>query len=129
MQQSSVSAGNRVLVGRRSELAEGSQRIISVEGKEIGVIIHQDQVYAYRNRCPHQGGPVCEGIIIGKVLAAVAEDKTVLGEYFSETEPHLVCPWHGVEFHLTTGQSAVNPRLRLNRYEVVVEDDNVYVLI
>ncbi len=130
MQESALKPGTRVFVGHRSELPDGTQRIVSVPGGEIGVIAHGGHLYAYRNRCAHQGGPVCEGMVIGRVMAAMTEDKKMLGEYFSESEPHLVCPWHGMEFLLESGESAVDPRFRLHRHEVVEDPDGtVHVVI
>ena len=31
-------------------------------------------------------------------------DKTSRGMYFSDTETHFVCPWHGYEYDLRTGE-------------------------
>jgi nitrite reductase (NADH) small subunit len=118
----------RVFVGRREELPDGTRRIVSLPEAEVGLIVHAGTVYAYRNRCVHQGGPVCEGIVIGRVEAVLGDDRTVLGERFSETEFHLVCPWHGVEYRLADGVCQTKPNLRLRRYEVLCEDGDVYVL-
>ena len=37
--------------------AEGGVRIVRSGPTEIGVIRHGGKYYAYRNLCPHQGGP------------------------------------------------------------------------
>ena len=50
-----------------------------------------------------------------------------MGERFSETEPHIVCPWHGWEYDLRTGRCAADPRFALRRYEVVCREGEVYV--
>ena len=75
-------------------------------------------IFALRNRCPHQGGALCEGLLWG-VLRAERP-----GEF--EYEPSreiLTCPWHGWEFHVRTGQSWCAPeRLAVRRYEVSVVD-------
>jgi nitrite reductase/ring-hydroxylating ferredoxin subunit len=84
-----------VLVGRRDEFAADARKIVTVGSREIGVLHYEGQFYAYENRCIHQGGPVCEGRILGRVEAVLADDKTMLGERFSDTEIHLICPWHG----------------------------------
>ncbi len=96
--------------------------------REVGVLHHDGRFYAYENRCVHQGGPVCEGRILGRVETVLADDKTVLGERFSETETHLICPWHGYEYDLSTGVCAADRRLRLRRYEVVERGEDIYVL-
>jgi nitrite reductase (NADH) small subunit len=121
----------RVLVGRRSELVEGTQRIVSVDSStDVGVIAYQGALFSYENRCSHQGGPVCEGSVIGLVEPRLGEHGEMLGERFSESEPHLVCPWHGVEFRLLTGECLTIPGARLRSYELEVDDSgDVYVLV
>jgi nitrite reductase/ring-hydroxylating ferredoxin subunit len=118
-----------VLVGTRNDFDDSARRFVWAEGVEIGVLLHDGQFHAYENRCVHQGGPVCEGRILGKVEAVLAADKTMLGERFSKTETHLICPWHGYEYDLATGECAVDRRLRLRRFEVVEKGDEIYVLV
>ena len=70
---------------------------------EIGVIRHDGKYYAYRNYCPHQGGPACEGVRMPQVVDVIGENGIFLGKTFDETDMHIVCPWHGYEFHLSDG--------------------------
>lgn len=118
-----------ILVGTRADFEADGRRIIGVRGIDIGVLQYDGQFYAYENRCVHMGGPVCEGRILGKVETVLDDDKTVLGERFSEAEVHLICPWHGYEYDLATGECAVDRRLRLRRFDVVEKGDDIYVLI
>jgi nitrite reductase (NADH) small subunit len=117
-----------VYAGTRSEFADDTRKIVDVGGREVGVLLHEGRFYAYENRCAHQGGPVCEGRILGRVEAVLGDDKTLLGETFSTTTTHLVCPWHGFEYDLETGECAADRRLRLRRYDVLVKGDDVYVI-
>jgi nitrite reductase/ring-hydroxylating ferredoxin subunit len=119
----------RLLLGKRSDLPDGTRRIVSSGGQEVGVIVHGGEIFAYRNQCLHQGGPVCEGEIIGRVEAVLTPDNVQTGERFSETELHLVCPWHGWEYDLRTGVCATDARFRLRRHEVVIEGDDVYLVV
>ena len=41
----------------------------------------------------------------------------------------LTCPWHGLEFDLTTGRCLANPRVRVRQYPVAVEDGLVKLLL
>jgi nitrite reductase/ring-hydroxylating ferredoxin subunit len=118
-----------ILVGTRADFEADGRRIISVRGIDIGVLQYDGRFYAYENRCVHMGGPVCEGRILGKVETVLDDDKTVLGERFSEAEVHLICPWHGYEYDLATGECAVDRRLRLRRFDVVEKGDDIYVVI
>ena len=41
----------------------------------------------------------------------------------------ITCPWHGMEFDITTGQAIAKPKARLRQYAVSVEDGKVVVAI
>lgn len=115
-------------VGKRHEFSNGERKIISHGEKEIGIFRINGTFYAYENLCKHQGGPVCEGEVLGKVEVILKPDKSDLEERFSEQEIHLVCPWHGYEWDISTGECAVQRRMTLNRYEVVERGEEVYVV-
>ena len=116
-----------VLIGALAELEEEAQTIVEAEGREIGVFRLGDEVYAYENRCPHQGGPACEGKIIPKVETIVRDDRTVAGERFSDTRIHFVCPWHGWEFDMRTGRHAGDPSYRVKPVDVVHRDGQIFL--
>lgn len=117
------------LVGTLDELTEDDRRIVTAAGKEIVVFRHRDDVYALSNTCLHQGGPVGEGPLLGKVEAVLGDDGSYLADRFSDDRTHLVCPWHGWEYDIRTGRCAALPRLRLERYETEVRGGEVYVRI
>ena len=115
------------LVGKISEFKDGDRRIVFVGDQEIGVFREHGTFYAYSNYCLHQGGPACEGLTIAKVEERIMPDKTSKGLYFSDTELHFVCPWHGYEFSIRTGESIAGAvRGRVPVYQVDVRDDVVY---
>ena len=86
------------------------------------------QFYAYSNFCLHQGGPACEGLTIAKVEERLLPDKTSQGLYFSDSEMHFVCPWHGYEYDMKTGECVSDRKLKLRKYKVVEKGDEVYVV-
>jgi nitrite reductase (NADH) small subunit len=118
----------QLLVGKLNEFSNGARKIIALGDKEIGVFRVKDKFYAYDSLCPHQGGPVCEGEILGKVEMILQEDKSDFEEIFSDQEIHLVCPWHGWEYDISTGECAVARHISLKSYEVVERGDEVYVI-
>ena len=65
----------------------------------------------------HQGGPACEGLTIAKVEERLRPDKTSMGLYFSEEEMHFVCPWHGMEYDMKTGECVADRKLKLKKYK------------
>ena len=85
-------------------------------------------IYAYSNFCLHQGGPACEGLTIAKVEERLRPDKTSQGLYFSETEMHFVCPWHGMEYDMKTGECISDRKMKLKKYQVLEKGDEVYVV-
>ncbi|ARP98024.1 Rieske (2Fe-2S) protein [Pseudorhodoplanes sinuspersici] len=117
-----------VLVCRADELKSGS-RIITVDNVEIGVFRYKDGFVAYKNLCPHQGGPACEGMIIPRVVAVLDADQAFKRNDFDENEPHFVCPWHGYEYRLATGECVGDSTIRLKRYDTIERDGCVYVRV
>ena len=57
-------------------------RAVSVGGREIAIFNLGDRFFATDNRCPHQGGPLCDGIVTGT---------------------SVVCPLHAWKVSLTSG--------------------------
>jgi 3-phenylpropionate/trans-cinnamate dioxygenase ferredoxin subunit len=94
-----------VYVARAEEFDGDLRRAVEHGPLEIVVLRHGDRFYAFENRCAHSGGPIAEGTVIGRVEAVLGPDMTCLGERFSADELHLVCPWHGWEYDLDSGQS------------------------
>ncbi len=53
-----------VFVATSCDLREGERKIVEHGVHEIGVVRANGRLHAFRNVCPHQGGPVCEGALI-----------------------------------------------------------------
>src|SRR4051794_14348956 len=116
-------------VEKASEIQDGDRRIIFAGEREIGVFKDRGQFYAYSNFCLHQGGPACEGLIIAKVDELLDDQKRSLGLAFSKEHTHFVCPWHGYEYDLKTGECASDRKLKLRSYKVVEKGEDVYVIV
>lgn len=114
-------------VARFEELQDRAVTVVDAGGREIGLVRVGERVTAFENRCVHQGGPVCHGEVLGKVELALDECKRVVGQRFSEREFHLVCPWHGWEYDVATGECSVDRNLKLCRFPVEVRDGEVFV--
>lgn len=75
------------------------------------------RLYGLRNRCPHQGAPLCLGRIKGTTLPE-APYKYVYGR----DQEIIQCPWHGWEFEIATGRTYFKPhRMRVRTYDVTLE--------
>jgi nitrite reductase/ring-hydroxylating ferredoxin subunit len=116
-----------VFVAKIAQFPDGERRIVDHGGLEIGVFHWQGEFYAYENLCVHQGGPACEGIMMHKVEDVIASDRTWSGQRFSDKQIHFVCPWHGYEYDIKTGECVSDRKLKLRKYEVIQKGDEVYV--
>lgn len=100
-----------------TDLPVGSNKIMTLEGRSVGVFNVNGEFYALKNSCPHQGAPLCVGTVTGMTLPSAP------GEYLYGKEGEVVrCPWHGWEFDLLTGKSIFDPhKCLVKTYEVAVE--------
>ena len=107
----------KYIVATVDEIPPGDRKIFELAGRSIGVFNIKGEFFALRNRCPHQGGTLCEGSLSGLVEAARP------GQYdYSRPNEILRCPWHGWEYDIRTGQSWVDPaKTRVRNYPVAVE--------
>src|SRR5262245_31118057 len=95
---------------------------VEVEGRKIGVVRTEEFVYAFANRCPHHGAPMCSGKVTGTMLPADPD------QYVYGLDGLVVrCPWHAYEFNVKTGESVGNIiKARLPVYQTEVSGDEVY---
>ena len=98
--------GKLVKVAKTTDVPDGAGLCVEAEGKEIALFKMNGQFYAMDNTCQHQGGPLGDGALEGK---------------------EVICPWHGWQYDVTTGQCTTNPNVRQERYAVQVQGDDVLV--
>jgi nitrite reductase (NADH) small subunit len=118
-----------VKLGSVSAFSDPGRKVVEIDGVEIGVFHVKGQFSAYRNICPHMGGPVCQGKILPRVEEDIAADRKSRGFVFSKTQTNIVCPWHGYEFDIRTGRHQGNPQLRLRSLDVRVAGGVVFVMV
>jgi nitrite reductase/ring-hydroxylating ferredoxin subunit len=114
-------------VAKAAEFADGERRIVTAGPREIGVFHKDGAFYAYSNTCLHQGGPACEGMMINNVVDVFAADRTYQGQDYGN-EVHFVCPWHGYEYDLKTGECVGDRKQKLRKYEVIRRGEDIYVV-
>jgi nitrite reductase (NADH) small subunit len=110
-------------LGRPDDYADGTATIVEVGGRQVGVVRWGDAVYAVRNVCPHQLGPVCAGLVRPQIISggrpgAVGVDLEA---------PILACPWHGWEFDVRTGRCISGGGQGLRTYPVRLEGGRLLV--
>jgi nitrite reductase (NADH) small subunit len=88
------------------DLPPGRGAEVQVDGQAVALFNVRGTFHALAGRCPHRGGPLGEGFLDGSRVS---------------------CPWHDYTFDVTTGDSVVRADLKVERYEVKVEDGTVFV--
>ena len=79
---------------------------VKLRGKHVALFLHQGEVLACNNRCPHEGYPLVEGAL--------------------DADCVLTCNWHNWKFDLKTGATVYGgDNLRI--YPVKVEDGAVWL--
>jgi nitrite reductase (NADH) small subunit len=106
------------------ELPPGEKRAYTVRQIPIVLVHSQDDTfYAVYGLCPHQRGPLAEGLLTGTTIETPQG-----GIQMAQEGEILRCPWHGFSFDLRTGRCLADPvRLRLRTYPVSVEQHEVFL--
>lgn len=117
-----------LFVARAAEFKEGDRRIVENGDAAIGVVRAKGKVHAYLNQCPHQGGPVCEGLLIHRIEEDIGPDRTYRGMRYTD-DLHIVCPWHGWEFNVETGRCAGDGRHAIRKVQVVERGGEIFVVV
>jgi nitrite reductase (NADH) small subunit len=94
-----------VAVAAADELAKRKKLVVDVAGREVLLLAHDGEVYAFQNRCIHKDRELVKGVVLnGK----------------------LVCPGHQWAFALGTGWESVKEQCQPT-YAVRVVDGSVEV--
>jgi nitrite reductase/ring-hydroxylating ferredoxin subunit len=113
----------RHVVATVEEIEPGTRKIVTVNGREIGIFRLGDAFYGLINRCPHQGAPLCRGEIVSRLVAPMPGDYRL-----TRTGEMLRCPWHCWEFDIRTGRSLCDPNsVQARAFEVAIEPGKTLV--
>ncbi len=88
------------------EISAGSGKAIEVEGTPIALFNVDGNFYAISNTCKHRGGPLGEGSLEGH---------------------EVMCPWHGWQYDVTTGECPSIPSASVNKYNLKIEGEEIFV--
>lgn len=105
----------RIVIAPLANFPAGARKIIKVDSREIGVFRVGDDFYAVRNRCPHQGAPLCLGHLRHKI---VSDEPGVMS--VDAGAPLIVCPWHGWQWDAANGTAYAPGDPRVGSYGVSV---------
>lgn len=94
-------------VGALDAVPRLGARVIHTANGDVAVFrTAEDEVFALRDRCPHKGGPLSQGIVYGKKVA---------------------CPLHNWSIHLDNGQAVAPDEGCTGTYPVKVVDGMIYL--
>lgn len=114
-------------IGSAAELQKAGRKIVSIGEAEIGVFFVNGVFVGWYNDCPHMGGPVCQGALYKRVVEPLNEDRSSYAYDQHPTDVNIVCPWHGVEFDIRSGQVPANPKLKLRPARVEIAGGDVWL--
>jgi nitrite reductase (NADH) small subunit len=80
-----------------TDLPEGKSLEILFDQNVIAVFRHRGELFAIDGICMHQGGPLARGKLM---------DGTI------------VCPWHGWQYDLSTGNQSATCKPMLSTYKI-----------
>lgn len=94
-----------IKIGKISDIPEGEGRVFRLNSAEVAIFRLESGVAAIDNRCPHQSGPLADGIVAGD---------------------EVICPLHGHRFNLMTGLS-VGDDDKIKTYPVLVKGQDLFI--
>jgi nitrite reductase/ring-hydroxylating ferredoxin subunit len=107
---------------RSAAPAPGEVGTVEWDGRRIGLVWMDGELRGLADKCPHRGAPLCSaGVLVHRVEL---DDGRVVRR---EPADRLRCPWHKWDFDVRTGTCAEAPRMRVRRYRVWFEDDEIVV--
>jgi nitrite reductase [NAD(P)H] small subunit len=87
------------------EIPRLGARVVTIEGLAIALFrTSDDRVFALRDRCPHRGGPLSQGIVHGQCVT---------------------CPLHDWVIDLSSGHAIGAAEGATERYEARIERDEI----
>lgn len=90
------------------EVPLGRAKACVVNGRTIALYHTNEGFFATDNTCPHRGGPLAEGDLLGN---------------------EITCPWHFWGFDVVSGVCVGNPEISVASHEVTVEGDRILVKV
>lgn len=124
-----VNENGWVEVAQSDEVAERGRLVVDLDGKTMGIFRLGGQLFAYWNVCAHMGGPICQGLLVPRVIEELGADRSIQGSRFAQDDLLIACPWHGAEYSVRTGAHAGDGKMKLHKVEVFEDKGQVYVRV
>lgn len=95
-----------IAVGHVYDVPVGRVRGYTIGGRKIALYHTERGFFASDNVCPHRGGPLADGDLIGE---------------------EIICPWHLWGFDVATGVCTGNAGISVLTHEVRIEGERILV--
>ena len=95
-----------IAVAKTSDIPVGRGKAFTIKGRRIAVFNDDGNFRALNNTCAHAMGLLGRGRVKNGVV---------------------VCPVHGYAYDVKTGACHTDARLRVESYEVMLEDDEIKI--
>lgn len=98
---------NWIELGTLDDIPRLGARVVRTKDGDIAIFrTADDEVFALRDKCPHKGGPLSQGIVHGKRVA---------------------CPLHDWKIHLDSGEAVAPDEGCAASFPIKLENGNVYL--
>jgi nitrite reductase (NADH) small subunit len=98
---------NWVEVGQINDIPKLGARVVQTGQGDIAVFRNsQDEIFALRDKCPHKGGPLSQGIVHGKTVT---------------------CPMHNWKISLASGEAMAPDQGCSGVYAVKLEGEKIFL--
>ena len=94
-------------IGTLEDIPRQGARVVRLAEGDIAVFrTADDEIFALRDRCPHKGGPLSQGIVYGKKVA---------------------CPLHNRSVHLDSGEAVAPDTGCAAAYPILIKDGRIFL--
>lgn len=101
--------GKLITVGSEGAVPAGRGATIQLkDGTELALFNVNGKMYAIENFCPHRGYPLADSRLYGQTVE---------------------CDVHGWRFDVTSGECLTKSDCSLEKYEVLIEDGMIKILV
>ncbi len=100
----------KFFIGKKEDFKEKEGKEVVIDGRPIAVFKVKGRFFSFKNICPHKGWKLHEGAVNENTLS-------------------VKCPGHSWEFNIATGEYVGNSNIKIRTYNIIEEEDNLYIEI
>lgn len=97
----------KIKMGKIADLPPGKSLEKRILAKRIAVFNIEGKLYGIEADCKHMKASLAQGEVIDGILT---------------------CRWHGWRYDLASGDCLTQPGMKLKKYDILVDGDDVFVL-